>query len=175
LSWYNFPKKISNHFRDSVARKKSTTLYIAVKDGNLSEVRKLLKNGANPNIRCAHNLTPLHHAAYWGEVRILELLIKNGANVNTDNGGGRGWTPLHSAAISGGLKKRREVIEILIKNKADLNKKDKLGWTPKDYMLLWEKDPKGANDFKKYISKFATANQEHREPKRPDNFKTPKH
>ena len=175
MEWRDFSKKISKHFSGKAASKDELALYAAVKEGNLSRVKYILNNGVNPNIRGENNLTPAHHAAYWGEVKILEQLIKHDADINADNGNDRGWTPLHSAAISGGLKKRKEVIELLLKNNADINKEDKFGWTPKDYMLLWENDPDAAAEFKNYISKLTVNGAPPREPKKPTDFKTPKH
>lgn len=43
--------------------------------------------------------TALHIAAAGGNVKILELLVQNGANVSSvDN---YGWTPVHIAAENG--------------------------------------------------------------------------
>ncbi len=55
-----------------------TKLYRAVRSGNIKEVKKLLRDGADPDIADAHGLTPLHQAAYWGEGEITALLLKAG-------------------------------------------------------------------------------------------------
>ncbi|NWS08842.1 ANR52 phosphatase, partial [Motacilla alba] len=68
--------------------------------------------------------TPLHAAAYIGDVAILELLILSGANVNAKD---TVWlTPLHRAAAS-----RHEVaLQLLLKHSADVNARDKHWQTP---------------------------------------------
>ena len=127
-----------------------TRLYRAARSGNIKEVKRLLNNGANPDVPDAHGLTPLHQAAYWGETEIVDLLIKAGANVNAENKG-RGWTPLHSAAVSGGMRSRKDVIDLLRKAGAEETPKDKHGWTPADYMQLWEENAAAAEKLKLYL------------------------
>lgn len=127
-----------------------TKLYRAVRSGSIKEVKKLLRDGADPDIADNHGLTPLHHAAYWGETEIAQLLLKAGANVNAENHG-KGWTPLHSAAVSGGMKSRRDVIELLIEAGAKGEAKDKHGWTPADYMVLWEENEAAAEKLKQFL------------------------
>lgn len=127
-----------------------TKLYRAVRSGNIKEVKKLLRDGADPDIADDHGLTPLHQAAYWGETEITELLIKAGANVNAENNG-KGWTPLHSAAVSGGMLSRKDIIELLIDAGAKQDVKDKHCWTPADYMTLWEQNEKAAEKLKQFL------------------------
>lgn len=112
-----------------------TRLYIAAREGNKADVRRLLHEGADPNIPDANGLYPLHQAAYWGETEIVDLLLKAGANVNADNG--RGWTPLHSAALAGGMKSRKNVIDKLSAAGARTDIGDKYGWTARDYIDIW--------------------------------------
>lgn len=113
------------------------------------EVKRLLRNGANPNDSNAQNLTALHMAAYWGETEIVELLLKHGARADVDNG--KGWTALHSAAISGGLKSRKNIIAMLLTAGAALHKPDQHGWTAQDYMQLWENNAAAAEKLKQYL------------------------
>jgi len=128
-----------------------TKLYRAVRSGSIKEVKKLLRDGADPDIADAHGLTPLHQAAYWGEYEIIDLLLKAGANVNAENNG-KGWTPLHSAAVSGGMRSRKEVIELLLGAGAKDAAKDKHGWTPGDYMMLWEENAAAAEKLKQFLA-----------------------
>ena len=127
-----------------------THLFRAVKNGDIRTVKKLLRDGANPNVANNHKLTPLHHAAYWGETEICEMLVKAGADVHQHNG--LGWTALHSAAVSGGMKARRKVIDLLKKAGAKDDIKDKQGWTAADYMLLWEENAAAAEKLKQFMS-----------------------
>jgi ankyrin repeat protein len=70
----------------------------------------------------------LHHAALGGQKEIAELLIAEGADVNTKSGDEE-TTPLHWAANRG----HEEVVELLIAKGADVNAKDIGGYTPLDY------------------------------------------
>lgn len=126
-----------------------TRLYRAVRQGSAREVKKLLRQGADPDITNDQGLTPLHHAAYWGETEIVQLLLEAGAKPDADNG--RGWTPLHSAAMSGGYKARKEIIDLLLAAGADQDRQDKHGWTPKEYMMLWAANAEAAAKLQKFM------------------------
>ena len=54
------------------------------------------------------------------------MLVQHGANVDAMDGG-NGWTPLHEAVNY----KRIECARILINGGADVNKIDRIGWSPK--------------------------------------------
>jgi hypothetical protein len=71
-------------------------------------------------------MTPLHFAAARGTKDIAELLIRYGADVNTQDTGGQ--TPLRFAVIN----RRQALVELLLENKADPNIRDKGGQTPLD-------------------------------------------
>lgn len=65
-----------------------TLLAVAVREGDLGQVRTLLEGGADPNVGF-EDFTPLMLAALNGEVEIARLLIEFGARVNEpdpDNG-----------------------------------------------------------------------------------------
>ncbi|XP_076176438.1 uncharacterized protein LOC143151303 isoform X2 [Ptiloglossa arizonensis] len=60
------------------------------------EVTKLfLRHGGNPNIRSVDGLTPVHVAAAWGRVTVLELLLANGGDPHCLDDEGR--SPFHYA------------------------------------------------------------------------------
>ncbi|XP_076234753.1 uncharacterized protein LOC143179420 [Calliopsis andreniformis] len=60
------------------------------------EVTKLfLRHGGNPNVRSADGLTPVHVAAAWGRVTVLELLLANGGDPLCLDDEGR--SPFHYA------------------------------------------------------------------------------
>ena len=72
--------------------------------------------GVEPEI--LYNSTPLHMAAEYGQLEVVQLLIQHGANINIANC----YTPLHLAARSGHLSVVKCLVEMA---HADLTAKDK--------------------------------------------------
>lgn len=92
--------------------------------GNTALMNKLIKDGANVNIRDGKSWTPLHYAAHEGYYGAIEILLKNGADIEarTDFL----WTPLHLAAY----QKQKEAVKILLDTGAAVNARNCLGNTP---------------------------------------------
>jgi len=102
-----------------------TPLYLAVENAHADVVCYLLRKGANPNVRDERGLeTPLHVAAYYGEIAIMKCLIKYGADVNARDILRR--TPLHFA-------RHPDVATLLLRRGADPNAEDLNGRTPLHY------------------------------------------
>jgi len=99
-------------------------LFKAVKEGDTAKLERLLKEGADVNVKDDYGRTPLHVAAEKGEVEIVKLLLEKGADVNVKNNNGQ--TPLHYAA-SGGYT---EIVKLLLERGADVNVKNKNVSTP---------------------------------------------
>lgn len=90
------------------------SIQTAARAGNVGEVKRQLAWGVNPNSRTFwYRTAPLHEAAAFGHIRIVELLLAKGADVNIRNEGGE--TPLHYAAGHGHTR----VMETLLENGAD--------------------------------------------------------
>ena len=106
----------------------SIDIHNASQLGKVKIVKQHLNAGKDVNARDGWKRTPLHYAAEEGHRPVVELLIKNGANVNLkdDETDARGETPLHLAAAKGHVP----VVELLIKNGANVNAKDADGGTP---------------------------------------------
>jgi len=62
--------------------------------------------------------TPLHYAARYGHLSVVEYLVNQKADINAKDGDD--YTPLHFSAENGHLS----VVEYLINQKADINSKD---------------------------------------------------
>lgn len=89
------------------------------------------------NQRNRTDMTPLHLAAYRGQVAALDELLRRGADVNarwnrvsSDDGE---WTALHIAAVRGDADSARA----LLRAKADVNARTKLGLTALDMAALY--------------------------------------
>ncbi|KAJ8882403.1 hypothetical protein PR048_014211 [Dryococelus australis] len=60
----------------------------------------LLQNEIKPDILDENGMTPLQHAAYKGNIEIAQMLLDQGADVNSGSHD-HGYTALHFAALSG--------------------------------------------------------------------------
>ena len=74
-------------------------LLIESRDGNLQEVMRLVRHGADLTAANVDGNTPLHFAASNGHAAMAEFLVNNGADVNAANAYGE--TALHLAAWGG--------------------------------------------------------------------------
>jgi ankyrin repeat protein len=95
----------------------ATPLFRAVFEVKTEAVIHLVQNGADVNI-CAGRVkvwSPLHSAAVYGNLEIVDCLIKAGADVNLRNS--YGGTPLLCAVAIG----KTEAVFHLVRNGADVN------------------------------------------------------
>jgi ankyrin repeat protein len=70
--------------------------------------------------------TPLRYAARSGCLKLVELLVENGALVETGTGNHSGWTPLQEAASQW----HDDVVFFLLKHGANVNAVSKRGFSP---------------------------------------------
>lgn len=66
------------------------------------------RHGANVDRKNKYGETPLHVACFFGDERIVEMLLKYGSNVDEQNN--NGFTPLHKATYNG----HEKVIQLLL-------------------------------------------------------------
>ena len=104
-------------------------LHKAAREGDADRVRKLLDAGADVNVRNANKgrlqYTPLHWAAYYGHLKIAELLISREADLDAEDPDYS--TPLYLAAE----QVHPKVVEFLISKGAEVNvKSSRSGYTP---------------------------------------------
>ncbi|UCE90098.1 MAG: ankyrin repeat domain-containing protein [Pseudomonadota bacterium] len=96
----------------------------AVRQGNTSEVRALVEQGADVNESGGNNETPvLVKAAKEGHLAVVELLLFAGADINAQNV--KGTTALHAAARRG----HTDIVQLLLAHNADHTLRDKEGRT----------------------------------------------
>jgi ankyrin repeat protein len=97
----------------------------AVKEANVAKVKKLLGAGVSSRVKDMvqsvdpDGTTALHWAVDSGSVEIVDLLLKNGANVNAKYEKSGFITPLHLAATGGDIK----IVQQLLSAGADLGAK----------------------------------------------------
>ncbi|XP_055921141.1 poly [ADP-ribose] polymerase tankyrase [Eupeodes corollae] len=122
-----------------------THLLEAAKAGDLDTCRRIVL--ANPHtVNCrdldGRHSTPLHFAAGFNRVPVVEFLLEHGAEVHAADKGG--LVPLHNACSYGHF----EVTELLVKHGANVNVADLWKFTP-----LHEAAAKGKYDIVKLLLK----------------------
>lgn len=86
---------------------------------NTEEIEALIKSKEfDVNSYVLHERSALALASSCGYLDVMECLIKNGADINLNNDGDLGYTPLEEAARDGKL----EAIELLLEKGAEIDK-----------------------------------------------------
>ena len=101
-----------------------TALFNAVSLGHVEATKALLAHEANPNHAAENGVTCVHIAASFGHVKILEMLLDSGADMNVPHPFAQ-TTPLHFAAEMG----RSDVIKLLCSRGANVHARKKMGGT----------------------------------------------
>ena len=109
------------------------SIHDAAKDGDVDSVKKFLDQGVDINSQAGRwGNTPLHEAAFWGNVQVVRLLISEEANVDAKDY--YGCTPLHDAVDYGNL----EILELFLGKNTNVNAINEEGQTPLDLVSLKE-------------------------------------
>jgi ankyrin repeat protein len=74
--------------------------------------------------------TPLHLAVFFGTREVAELLVKQGAAVNTVSKNNMHVQPLHSAVARSDKQAAAEIVTLLVAHGADVNARQADGFTP---------------------------------------------
>uniref|UniRef100_T1JLA4 Uncharacterized protein n=1 Tax=Strigamia maritima TaxID=126957 RepID=T1JLA4_STRMM len=161
-------------------------LFRAAKFGDLQEIERLIKQGANVNKRHKLGWTPLHVAAVNGQSKVVAALLKAGAlHTLSDEFTNIFQTALDKQMFSlevllvreeefcdrlnnratfrgcsalhyAALSDDPETVRILLEAGADPNKENDSGHTPLDYV----RDPKIKTTMQEYQEKFAERKRE---------------
>lgn len=117
----------------------------AAKAGDLETVQRIVLSNLH-TVNCrdldGRHSTPLHFAAGYNRVAVVEFLLENGAEVHASDKGG--LVPLHNACSYGHF----EVTELLVKHGANVNVADLWKFTP-----LHEAAAKGKYEIVKLLLK----------------------
>lgn len=104
-----------------------SALMMAGLKGDLESARKLIERGASVNLP---GWSPLHYAATGPDVRIVELLLAKGAQV--DGASPNGTTPLMMAARYG----TEASVDLLLARGADVQRRNERNLGPADFARL---------------------------------------
>jgi ankyrin repeat protein len=127
----------------------STPLQWAVYEGNVAEVRRLLKAGANVSLANNYGATPMGLAAEVGNAEIIKLLLDAGADADSPNPDGQ--TALMEVARTGNV----EAAELLVKHGAKVDAKERWGGQT---ALMWASARRHPQMMQFLISKGADVN-----------------
>ena len=99
-------------------------LFTAVKKSNYEKVIEMIEKGVTTNIHDSENMTPLAYALRNDDEKMLELLLRNDADVNEQI---LRKTSLLTFYIK---SKKSKLLVRLLKADADINFQDSIGMTP---------------------------------------------
>lgn len=85
----------------SVTRDKYEPIHLAVKEGDINSVKKILNEGIDIDLRTKHGSTSLKLAISYSNFEMIRFLLENNANPNLKDR--FGFAPLHFAASNGDL------------------------------------------------------------------------
>ena len=107
------------------------SLFLAVEDNNIEEVKSYLAKGANPNARDEYGCTALMTSALIGNYEMVKFLLENGADINTKDNNGNTVLYYNIRYDHYGkeemLENAKKIFNLLIKYGADVNTKDNDG------------------------------------------------
>ncbi|KAG9016642.1 hypothetical protein FRB90_002709 [Tulasnella sp. 427] len=106
---------------DAVRNQKN--IWVAAGDGDLERVQELIDEGVSPNAADENTYTPMHAAASYAQIHVLEFLISRGGDVNIADEDGE--TPLF-------VVETVEAASYLITHGADVHHRNNDGELPVD-------------------------------------------
>lgn len=107
----------------------TTELHFAAQRGDITEVVRLIKSGAEIDSRDERGNTPLKYVSAEPHIGVLGFLLDNGASpLCADD---RGFTPLHCVAGHGFYDEALDMASLLVEAGADVNARSvQYGYVP---------------------------------------------
>ncbi len=127
----------------------TTPLMLAVYDEDVTEVRRLLKAGADVSLANNYGASPMGLAAEVGNTDIIKLLLEAGASADSPNPDGQ--TALMEVARTGNVA----AAELLVKHGATVNARERFGGQT---ALMWASARRHPQMMEFLISKGADLN-----------------
>ncbi|KAJ8453914.1 hypothetical protein ONZ45_g19514 [Pleurotus djamor] len=104
----------------------NANIWVASSDGNLQRVRQLIEqDGLSPNVPDENTYTPMHAAASYGHISLLQYLIEKGGDVNVKDHDGD--TPLYTV-------ENVQTARFLLDSGATLDIRNNDGLSPIDHL-----------------------------------------
>lgn len=117
-----------------LSQDRTNGLFFAIMSENEKAALTVIERGIDITHKAVMNLTPVHMAAVYGQVKAIEAMVAKGADLNASERKD-GFTPLMSAVYYIPKKeaaKQKKVVACLINNGADVKKTSVEGKTARD-------------------------------------------
>ena len=132
---YRADPSVVSRMLDAGAGEHLTPLQLAVLQGDVAAVRRLVAKGADPNATDRYGWSPLHFAVPLGGMEVVSTLLGAGAHPDARTVGGA--TALHLAASQAS----ESVVSALLDAGVDPNAKDvEDGWSPLHYAARFQEE-----------------------------------
>lgn len=122
---YGGHPRLAGHLADRIGPT-GLSIFEAAVVGQPAVVRRKLAEGWEIEERGVDGYTPLHLAAYFGQLEVARMLLESGADPNAVASNDSRVTPLHSAVSA----RHRDLAGLLLALGATPNAIQKGGWTP---------------------------------------------
>lgn len=106
-------------------------LFAAARAGDMAEIKRLLQEGANPNLKNDKGHSPLMIASYNGHLSASQLLIEAGAEVNSVD------DSTNSILMGVVFKGHSAIFELLVQAGADLDYENNKKQTAMDLAVMF--------------------------------------
>src|SRR5204862_231943 len=127
----------------------TTPLHWAVYNGDVAEVQRLVRAGADVSLANKYGATPMSLAAEVADTNILKVLLEAGANADSPNADGQ--TALQAVARTGNVDAAR----LLLDHHATVDAKEKWGGQT---ALMWASARRHPEMMQLLIAKGADVN-----------------